>query len=1190
MQQEAERPLALFLLDLCSAGTAARLPWQGRLEGRVRGWVIAACQADRPAYDGRFTEAVIEVLSALRRGELDVDPSLKYVPVPTVARAIRREVNRLASIADAYDQQVTASLVDISVDEELPFFPNPAYTDHPRPRLRAAVDPGTLPFLDDLDEGLDARHFLERATGLGRLTDANSPLVGCFTGRDRELREISPWLNGLGNSPLCVVTGSPGSGKSALLGVLVCAAHPLLRGETEAVWKRIAQWPLPIDNLAAVHARQRGLGAVTASIVRQLGLPENLTAADLVQTLSRGKVSPVIVLDALDEADDPTEIMTDLLLPLFETAAVRLLIGVRHYQQFKALFDRAWMVDLDTVEQDVLEDDLYRYVNSLLRATVYRRQGAVIGAFAHSVASILAAPDEDGSRTWGPFLVAGLYTRHLVRAHVDPPVSDPARAAGLGEAVPVDLPGVLELDLALQDDEQPWLRPVMSALAYARGAGMPVSVLTRVAPVFARHSAKPTVAEIRSALSAGKFYLRQAMDTDHSNVYRLFHQGLADTLAQHPFHHAGQFLDALLSSLGPPDNRDWDAAEPYLLRHVADHAADADRLKELESDPGLLLNPNFSLATDSPAGAALAAKARRFVGITTPAKLALAAVRAGLPELARRAANLAGRPPLTWQPRWILGEPSPATYPVTQPTAQEPDRSVKEVARVPVPAGPPIDDPDRTSAVAISADGRHAVAVGRHHALVLSQSDSGSVHSDLFNFGGNVVVISDDGRRVLVGGPDGLQTLSGPRWVIRESAPFAGNVVAVAVAITGDVGLVNADGVIMQWHPDRDDQFVKETRHRNGLWSVVFGAAGVIACYADAKRELVVFSSGETERYNLGSPAYAVTMTPGGRYVIAATSRGTMLITDRERIHLPVALGHPVPIRALATSPDGHFMAAGREDGSVEIWRIWPELFVTRLDLSKAPIRAVAVARHAKQVVAADVDGVVYLGDPTAEPSDPRPPIDVAPQVPLVTAFTAVDARTAVVGWQNGSVQVFNPREPVLCLDQSHIVGNSRVRHIAATVIAGEPAVLVSTQDSHWLLTSTGWSDVSRWSLAGSLAPRPKTSGHIVIEGRLMVVAVTGTGGMRIANAGLGGDDVRDVGDHPGCQVVECAHVNGRPMAFTGGTDGAIRVWDLLDEGLTDTIEVGRPVWRIEVVDGHLLLVGAGGELIAFEHVSVVRR
>jgi WD40 repeat protein len=365
----------------------------------------------------------------------------------------------------------------------------------------------------------------------------------------------------------------------------------------------------------------------------------------------------------------------------------------------------------------------------------------------------------------------------------------------------------------------------------------------------------------------------------------------------------------------------------------------------------------------------------------------------------------------------------------------------------------------------------------------------------------------------------------------------------------------------------------------------------VLACCADPKGELVFFIGDETKPYRLDSLVRALTMTPDGRYLIIGAGNGTILVRDRHSFGAtPVRRTHRGPVRALATSPDGEYAASGGDDGSVQIWRIGSEGLVIRLDLSKSPIRAVAVARDAKQIVAADSDGVVYLGDPFAATPDPRPSADAVPPDPLVTAFMVLDVRNAVVGWDNGMVRIFDPRDPELREDQLHTLGEGRIQHIAPAVIAGESAVFVSTQDSRRLFTSTGWLDVTRWPAAGMLTSAPTTSGHIVIVDRLMAVSATAEGRIGIADAGDGGYHVTDLGEHPGCRVVLCAHVNGRPTAFTGGDDGAVRIWDLLDRGLTDTIEIGRPVWRIEVVDGNLLLVGAGGELIAFEHVSVVRR
>ncbi|GAB3901031.1 AAA family ATPase [Kibdelosporangium lantanae] len=1215
MQQNTDRPLTLFLLDLCSAGTSARLPWQVQLNGPVRGWVIAASRPGETAYDGRFTQAVITVLQQLRDGELDIDPSFQFVPLTTVARAIRREVNRRVVAADSYAQQVTASLVDISADDEPPFFPNPAYSRSRRPQLRAATDPGLLPFLDDLDEGLDARHFVERATGLGRLTDLTDGLVGCFTGRDRELRQVSPWLNGEGDRPLCVVTGSPGSGKSALLGVLVCAASPLLRTATEPVWNRIAQAPLSIRYLAAVHARQRGLAAVTASIARQLGLPESLPAEELVRALRKRHGQPVIVVDALDEADDPLQIMTSLLLPLTARSSsadssVRLLVGVRRYADFAPLFDQAWMFDLDSVEREVLEDDLSDYINSLLRTTViYRDEGGARGAFAHQVARILAAPDPNGSRRWGPFLVAGLYTRYFINAYAERPVTNPAQAGELGKAVPADLRQVLELDLGLQRDQR-WLRPVMLALAHARGLGMPVSVLTRVASVFVPGAPLPSVAEIRSALAAGKVYLRQSMDSDRSNIYRLFHQGLADTLTQRPFLDAGTFLDALVLPLGPEDNRDWNAAEPYLVRHVADHAREAGRLREIETDPGLLLHlgssPDLTAAgEDAQAVLSLPASIQQFAGVTSPANLALAATRVGKTELARRAANLPSGPPLTWQPRWVVGEPGLAI------TWSE--SIVTHTADLPI------------HTVAMTADGSQVIAIGAETAGAWSwsPSDGQVVEEEPLATAATAIAISS--RGVLVGRSDGRIALYDANGGIRTSPHrHASEVLAVAMHLKAPTSCVSVDGdgTLIQWMPQlmhkkpkqraKQKSPISHLGHRSSLWCVTAGPNGAVACSVDEDGDLLVFESSQRNVPRTYPTSFmtvsALAIAPDSGHIVAADDKGQICVVDRRKKSTRyLRSGHIGPVSAVAVSGNGEYVISGGQDGTVRVWRIAEDNPIRVVRFS-APIRTAAVDDNGHRIAAVDENGAVFLNDlragsmaslrPQASMSsrngDTRRPVWSNPGERLVTAFAILDTR-AIIGWSDGTISDVDASTGIASLDIWAALDEA-VLNIATPVIHGNQTVLVAIPGGYRLFqvnarTSAEPIAIDREEYASDLMLMSAQSitDHIVLDGRL--TAVSGEDdSISIVNVSQHTLLGPPLGHHPGCSIVRCAHADQRPIAFTGGTDGVVRVWDLIDRRLADLIDIGRPIWRIETLPNGHLFVGAGGELLAFQHVNTISR
>jgi hypothetical protein len=374
----------------------------------------------------------------------------------------------------------------------------------------------------------------------------------------------------------------------------------------------------------------------------------------------------VIVLDALDEADDGVGLMKALLLPLATArrpdglAAVRLLIGVRRWDEYAPLLNAAravnGLVDLDDVQPDVLADDLYNYVSDLLRSVdQWRRRGGAVGEFATEVSEVLSWQDA-GRREWGEFLVAGLYTRYLLTIYPEPPAKD-GEAAALGARAPQTLPEVLDLDLDAHE-KVPLLRPVITTLAYARGQGMPLTVLIRLVATEAHGGA-----EVQRALTAGRFYLRQSTDTDGSVLYRLFHQGLADYLRQVP--QSGLF-DRLLGALGPVGSQDWLAAEPYMLRHALEHAVEVGRVEEVLAEPSFLLTADPATLVPLLIGK-LADVYSTSLDVSSEtvrvnrAALALNAVRAGMSEIAASAANPPGEPPLAWQPQWAVGPATPRT-------------------------------------------------------------------------------------------------------------------------------------------------------------------------------------------------------------------------------------------------------------------------------------------------------------------------------------------------------------------------------------------------------------------------------------------------------------------------------------------------------------------------------------------------
>lgn len=681
-------PRTLFLLDVCHAGLAARLHWQAaQSDERTRAWVIAACGPREAAFEGRFTDAVAHVLGELADGRLDLDQSVRFARLETVAREIKREVSRRVGQAGALHQRVTANRVDISSPPlDLPFFENRAFTDAQGRRARARVDAAVLPFLEDVDEALDAGHFLSRAAGYGVL--ATDRLTGCFSGRSRELKRLSPWVNLQGGGGLCIVTGGPGAGKSALIGLLVCAAHPELREPTRPVWERAEQAPYPNRHMAAISARERSLAQVVTSLARQLRLlPEvqEPSAADVVSAVSAMPEVPVVIIDGLDEAPDKLAIMEQLLLPLSrvsrpDTNPVRILVGTRPLPEFEPLFtaaaDTGWVLDLDDVEPRLLRDDVSGYVYNLLLADRRWDELPYVGSaqvLARAVAEALTV--DTANREWGAFLVAGLFTGYVLSTFPEP-IADQPTAIRLGQDVPRTLPDLLELDLRTRATS-PWVAPMLSALAHAKGDGMPVRILAHVAAALANRPV-PEHDEILGVLDTVRFYLRNSPEVDGTTLYRLFHQGLADHLQQAS--DADAVLDGLLAAVrvGADDagaDRQWELAEPYLLRHVGAHAALADRLDEvltdlgylLVADSGALLDQADSLGAGAAArelleivGAATAASPMEGGGARRRRNMALAAVRRGRTDLVARLRDLPGAADV-WQPLWADSTSSPVT-------------------------------------------------------------------------------------------------------------------------------------------------------------------------------------------------------------------------------------------------------------------------------------------------------------------------------------------------------------------------------------------------------------------------------------------------------------------------------------------------------------------------------------------------
>jgi hypothetical protein len=554
-------PRVLFLLDMCGAGLAAGAVWSTELNAADRQvWAVGACTADASTAQGRFSQAVANALHVLA----DFD-------YPTVNEPVRFDQFCRELINQAKQEESSRRLsmnFYLQLDDgDWPMLPNPlTVVDSMLPGSWAARALDYLPGLDigaliaALDRGGDIddlAHFADKASGRGlSITDLR---WGMFTGRAEELAHIRRWLDG--DNELLVIRGGPGAGKSALLGVWVCAGHEQLREVLRRLWRDVPGVPAaPIPGLIAAHARQRSAGEVMDTIAAQaelgdgplrgtLGASRNgWTRLTLRSALATTRIKHVIVIDAVDES---TEIgaMTELIESLTrkdadgDPPAARLLVGGRPEvaDMLTAITGAANPLDLDAVNRGQLRIDIRAYLARLLGSgPPYDSAGqAKIRELIAEVAADRMVPTAQTPGTaWGPFLVAGMFAHYV--SSLPHPVRDIQTARAVAQQASPELPEVLELVLDVHGTKRPLLRPVLAALARALGDGMPRSVLRRAATAFLPEhlavSRELTEEAVRDTLSLAHPYLRIGIDeASGEKLYRLFHQGLADYLRARPY-------------------------------------------------------------------------------------------------------------------------------------------------------------------------------------------------------------------------------------------------------------------------------------------------------------------------------------------------------------------------------------------------------------------------------------------------------------------------------------------------------------------------------------------------------------------------------------------------------------------------------------------------------------------------------
>ena len=520
----------VLVLDMCAAGEVLR-----KVVGRKfpSGWLILPSTAGPDeAIEAAFSQAIREFMSELQT-EIGVryaatDP---YLTVETFLQGVQAKLGngqRLEPLTGSRLQGAHLSL------------PNPHYKAAGMVRTESRLADLAIPAAD-----LET-HWNPRSRGVA----SNDEPGWLFTGRVRLMHELIARVTG--PSGVTLITGSAGCGKSAALARVVTLSDPTFRADHDDV---VASIPADLrPALGSVDVAVVATGKTSEEVFAQLrdafGLevPVRPTLEETRRAWAQWTTTleyPItIVVDALDEAADPANMVDQVLSYLADTNGlapmVRLIVGVRspgrssdipvNLNRRPPLAD--WTEEKLKATRIVVDEepwwepgDITSYSLNVLLNTPKSpyRDGLEAERRARDLAEALR------EQVGKSFLVARIAASSLASRQYTIERTDPQ----WNRAITTGVRGVFRDDLhsalKLGDDRERAVQ-LLRALSFAEGRGLP---WFQVWPIVANAVANgPTYGDYDIAWLL-QTRLGAYVIIDHEGgipVYRLFHHFLRDTL------------------------------------------------------------------------------------------------------------------------------------------------------------------------------------------------------------------------------------------------------------------------------------------------------------------------------------------------------------------------------------------------------------------------------------------------------------------------------------------------------------------------------------------------------------------------------------------------------------------------------------------------------------------------------------
>lgn len=526
----------LLVLDVCHAGQLINDVARYETDIPPTWLVLPTAARDQKAFTGALTAAVIDFLDELAAPEGGQYGLRPYLDVGEFVEGVNAKLGPSQRMDPLQGSQRAGQHACL---------PNPHFAPGASVEIAARRRELALPRQDLLI------HWGPRSRGVD--TDATPGWL--FIGRVELMRELISITSG--TPGVVLVTGRAGSGKSAVLARLVTLSDPQFRHDYATEVDAIP--PELVPQLGSVAAAVLATGRIGTEVLAQLSdaldapRPQSSsptpTLAEWTSTVAAtlaGLDWPVtIVVDALDEADNPSGVVQALSAVMADPAAAaktRLILGIRSVggsdvpsaaggggttgtlvEQAERLFPAVRRIRVDDAPW-WRQDDVSEYVTEVLTQTA-------ASPYADEPAAAARVAGVISEHVGISFLVARLAAADLTTRHTS---IDPTDGSWL-RSLDAGVVGVFRNDLhRARPDPGDRLTAVhlLRAVAFAYGKGLPWrQIWPLVADAVAddpdrSYGDTDIAALLDSRLGA---YLVTDVEDD-TTVYRLFHDALRDAL------------------------------------------------------------------------------------------------------------------------------------------------------------------------------------------------------------------------------------------------------------------------------------------------------------------------------------------------------------------------------------------------------------------------------------------------------------------------------------------------------------------------------------------------------------------------------------------------------------------------------------------------------------------------------------